>query len=160
MVRPGIALFGYPLKLPPDWPSTAAVALVRAIRPILELVTQIALVKRVPAGQAVSYGCLWRAPRETYVATLPVGYADGIRRALTGRLSVSIRGKTFPVVGRICMDQCMVDLGENAFERGEKVTILGGDAPGAADFAAVLGTIPHEITCGINKRVVRIYVNE
>jgi alanine racemase len=160
MVRPGILLYGYPVKPPTDWGSPAAIELVQAIKPFAEWVTQIAFVKKVPAGQAISYGCLWRAPRETNIATLTLGYADGLRRDLAGKMSVWIQGKAFPLVGRICMDQCMVDVGENEFERGTKVTIMGGDAPHAGDIAALVGTIPYEITCGINKRVVRDYINE
>jgi alanine racemase len=160
MIRPGIILYGYPPKVPSDWPSEGAVALARAIRPIMTVVTEIAFVKRVKPGECVSYGCLWTAERETWIATLPLGYADGLRRDLMGKLKVYIREKPFPVVGKICMDQCMVDCGENAFERGEPVTVFGGVAPDAGDVAALVGTISYEITCGINKRVVRVYINE
>jgi alanine racemase len=147
MVRPGIILYGY--GVPGRRPE---------VEPVLELVTRIAFIKRVKAGETVSYGRTWAAPRDTTIATLPVGYGDGLPRRLGGNLSVRIRDAMYPLVGRICMDQCMADLGPDAdIPRWEPVTVFGGDAPSAADLAAQLETISYEITCGINKRVPRVY---
>ncbi|MFQ3547084.1 MAG: alanine racemase [Termitinemataceae bacterium] len=153
MVRPGLLSYGYaPI------PSLASVV---PVEPVMELQTRIVFIKDVDVGAAISYGRIWSAPRATRIATLPIGYADGLPRRLSGRLSVQIRGQMFPVVGRICMDQCMVDLGsDTSISRWEPVTVFGGasTSPTAADVAALAGTIPYEITCGINRRVPRIYV--
>jgi alanine racemase len=147
MVRPGIILYGY--GAPGRTPE---------VEPVMELVTRIVFLKRVKAGETVSYGRTWTAPGDTVIATLPVGYGDGLPRRLSGNLSVRIRDAMYPLAGRICMDQCMVDLGPDTdIRRWEPVTIFGGDAPSAADLAARLGTIPYEITCDINKRVPREY---
>jgi alanine racemase len=147
MVRPGILLYGYNLS-GTDFPA----------EPVMELVTRITLVKKVKRGESLSYGRTWVSPRDTCIATLPVGYGDGLPRLLSGRWQVLIRGRPYPLAGRICMDQCMADLGpETEIPRWEEVTIFGGPAPSAAELAARLGTIPYEITCNINKRVPRVY---
>jgi alanine racemase len=120
----------------------------------------VTFLKKVKKGEAVSYGRTWTAPRDTVIATLPVGYADGLSRGLSGNFSVTIKGARHPLVGRICMDQCMADLGPEAdIRRWEEVTIFGPGTLTAADMAAALGTIPYEITCNINKRVPRIYLD-
>jgi alanine racemase len=153
MVRPGLLVYGYP---PVEDRSDAV-----PVSPVMELDTSIVFLKRVRAGESISYGRQWTAERDTTVATLPVGYADGLPRRLSGRISALIDGKKYPIVGRICMDQCMADLGdEPSIKRWDRVTIFGGDPRGnsAADLARELGTIPYEITCGINKRVPRVYV--
>jgi alanine racemase len=147
MVRPGILLYGY--SPGPGAPE---------VTPVMEFRTQVVFLKKVKKGETVSYGRIWTAPRDTVIATLPAGYADGLPRALSGKFSVTIRGSRYPLVGRICMDQCMVDLGPKAeIHRWEEVIIFGPGTLTAADMAAVLGTIPYEITCNINKRVPRVY---
>jgi alanine racemase len=152
MVRPGILLYGYA----PDGAET-----VLPVKPVMELVSQIVFIKRVKKGETVSYGRTWTADWDTTIATIPGGYGDGLPRRLSGEFSVRIHGATYPVAGRICMDQCMVDLGpETAIRRWDTVTLFGGDAPSAADIAAKLGTISYEITGGINKRVPRVYSDE
>ncbi|HON14511.1 MAG TPA: alanine racemase [Treponema sp.] len=153
MVRPGLLAYGYPPV--PSLSDTVPV------RPVMELQTHVVFVKKVMPGEAISYGRIWKAKHETIIGTLPIGYADGLPRRLSGQLSLSIKGKRYPLVGRICMDQCMIDLGiESPVKRWEPVTIFGGTEadPTAADLADLLGTIPYEITCGINKRVPRVYV--
>ena len=143
MVRPGILLYGYGAP---------------EVEPVMELVTRIAFIKRVTTGESISYGRTWTAPRDTLIATLPAGYGDGLPRGLSGNWRVRIRDALYPLAGRICMDQCMVDLGPDAdIRRWEPVTVFGGAAPSAADMAARLGTISYEITCGVNKRVPRVY---
>jgi alanine racemase len=151
MVRPGILLYGYaPDASPPFKPS---------IKPVMELRTRIAFIKTVKKGQSVSYGTIWKAPRDTMIATLPLGYADGLARSLSGNHEVYIQGRPYPLAGRICMDQCMADLGPAAeFELWEDVTVFGGDAPDAAKVAKKLGTIPYEVTCLVNRRVPRVYI--
>jgi alanine racemase len=151
MVRPGILLYGYA----PEGAET-----VLPVKPVMELVSRIVFIKQVKKGETVSYGRTWTADRDTTIATIPVGYGDGLPRRLSGDFSVRINGASYPLAGRICMDQCMADLGPNtAIRRWDTVTIFGGDAPSAADIAAKLGTISYEITCGINKRVPRVYVD-
>jgi alanine racemase len=145
MVRPGILLYGYNLTAA-DFPA----------EPVMELVTRVTFIKKVKQGESLSYGRTWVSPRDTCIATLPVGYGDGLPRALSGNWQVLIRGRLYPLAGRICMDQCLVDLGpETDIPRWEEVTVFGGAAPSAAEIAARLGTIPYEITCRINKRVLR-----
>jgi alanine racemase len=147
MVRPGILLYGYNLT-GTEFP----------VEPVMELVTRIVFIKKVKQGETLSYGRTWVSPRDTFIATLPVGYGDGFPRLLSGNWQVLIRGRPYPLVGRICMDQCMVDLGpETEIDRWEEVTVFGGAAPSAAEIAARLFTIPYEITGNINKRVPRIY---
>lgn len=152
MVRPGILAYGYypaPLSRRPF-----------EVEPVMEFLSKVVFMKRLPAGRDISYGRTWRTDRETVIATLPVGYADGYPRALSNKGRVLIRGELYPVVGRICMDQCMVDLGpEPAVELYDDAVLFGPQsrAPDAQDVAAACGTIPYEITCNINKRVPRLY---
>ncbi|MDR1398500.1 MAG: alanine racemase [Treponema sp.] len=150
MVRPGILLYGYS---PVEHPSIT-------VNPVMELVTRIVLIKTVRRGEALSYGRTWIASEDTRIATIPVGYGDGLPRGLSGNFSVYIRRCLYPLAGRICMDQCMIDLGNDTdIRRWDEVTIFGGNAQSAADIAVKLGTIPYEITCNINKRVPRVYTS-
>jgi alanine racemase len=147
LVRPGILLYGYGPGA--DLPG---------VSPVMELRTRIVFMKRVKPGEAVSYGRTWTAPRETVIGTLPVGYGDGLPRSLSGNFSVTINGKPYPLVGRICMDQCLVDLGPDpACRRWDQVVVFGPGALTAEDIAARLNTISYEILCDINKRVPRVY---
>ena len=153
MVRPGIMLYGYsPSKELADICPT---------KPVMEFVSAISFIKKVKKGTQISYNGTWTAPEETRIGTIPIGYADGLPRILTNNYEVFIRGKLYPLVGNICMDQCMVNLGnDNDVERWDKVTIFGGNegALDAADIAAKVKSIPYEITCGINKRVPRVFI--
>jgi alanine racemase len=152
MVRPGILLYGYP-------PAGAEATL--PTKPVMELVSSVVFIKQVRKGDSVSYGRTWIADRDTTIATIPVGYGDGLPRRLSGQgFAVRINGAWHPLAGRICMDQCMLDLGpETTVRRWDTVTLFGGDALSAADIAEKLGTISYEITCGINKRAPRVYVD-
>jgi alanine racemase len=151
MVRPGIALYGYS----PGKDSPRALP----VEPVMEFQTRIVFIKEVKKGESLSYGRTWTAPRDTRIATLPAGYADGLPRGLSGRHAVYIRGAPYPLVGRICMDQCLADLGPDSdIRRWEEAVLFGGPGPSAADVASKLATIPYEITCRINKRVPRIYM--
>ena len=96
-------------------------------------------------------------PRDTTLATLPIGYADGYTRILSNRSKILIRGKTYPVVGRICMDQCLIDLGDDTYAVGEEVELFGSGPVTAADVAAWGETIPYEVTCNMSRRVPRTY---
>ena len=153
MVRPGLSIYG--LEPAPGLAGDTP------LQPALSWRSQLALVKRLAGGEAVSYGLEWRAPRETTVATVPAGYADGVVRALGGRGEVVVAGTRRPMVGRITMDQHLVDCGDLPVRAGDEVCLIGsqGDARvSAEDWAAWLGTINYEIVCGIGRRVPRVYV--
>jgi alanine racemase len=156
MVRPGILLYGYKaveeadagLSLPP-----------LRVEPVMELRTSVAFIRRVKKGETVSYGRTWAAPQDTEIAVLRAGYADGLPRIASNRWQAVIGGKAYPLAGRICMDQCMADIGTAGdVRRWDEAVLFGGPAPDAAELAARIGTIPYEITCNINKRVPREYV--
>lgn len=151
MVRPGILVYGYA-------PAPDAEGLLN-VRPVMELQTQIVSIHKIEKGTSVSYGRAWKAPADTMIATIPVGYADGILRRCSPGLQVTVGGALRPVVGRICMDQCMVDLGmDSGVSRWDTVTVFGEGEVTAATVARLCNTIPYEITCGINaKRVPRVY---
>jgi alanine racemase len=148
MVRPGIFLYGY---------SAAPSGL--AAMPVMELRSTVSFIKKVRAGEEISYGRTWKAEQDTFIGTLPIGYADGLSRLLSNRHSVLIRGRAYPLVGRICMDQCMVDLGPGGeVQRWDEAVIFGPGFESAEDIARKIGTIPYEILCNINKRVPRVMV--
>lgn len=129
-----------------------------ALRPALTLTSPIVAVRRVRAGAGVGYGHTWTAPRETSLALLPVGYADGLPRAASGRAEVLIRGRRRPVVGRISMDQLVVDVGDEHVQPGEDAIIFGaGDSgePTVADWAGWADTLEHEIVTGLGTRLRR-----
>ncbi len=154
MVRPGILLFGvYPSA---EVPRTIAVA------PALTWRSQVAYFKVLPAGEPVSYGSTWRAPQDTRIVTVPAGYGDGYFRALSNRGEVIIGGRRHPIVGRVCMDQFMVDIGpEASAHNGDEVILMGSSGAAsvtADDLAEWSGTIPYEVLTNINTRVSRVYV--
>ncbi len=155
MVRAGIVLYGLS-------PSDEVAHPEPALVPVMRLKTVVAHVKEIEAGSAVSYGRTFTAREKMRVATVPVGYADGYPRALSDRADVLIRGTRCRVIGRICMDQCMVDVTHLPEARmGDTVTLIGRDGAEevtAAELAEKAGTIPYEIVCGISKRVPRIDV--
>ena len=151
LVRLGVALYGLP---PADAVDTAALGL----RPVMELAGSIAAVRRVPAGSGVSYGYTHRTERETTLALVPLGYADGVPRAASDRGRVWIGGEQYPVVGRIAMDQFLVDVGDASVAVGDRVVIWGDPAtgvPGAQDWAVAAGTIGYEIVTRVGPRVPR-----
>ena len=153
LVRPGVMVYG---NLP-DPTSEPTVAL----RPALRWTTQVLFTKSVPAGETVGYGRTWRAASDTIVATIPVGYADGYNRLLSNRGRVLVGGRSCPIIGRICMDQAMVDLGPDAAAAvGDEVVLLGrqGDEEiTAQELADLMGTITYEVTCLVGARVGRAY---
>ena len=141
MVRLGVIAYGY-------YPG-GDLARTVDVQPVMELATRLAYLKRVPAGSGISYGHTHRTAADTVIATLPAGYADGYPRLLSNHADVLIRGRRYPVVGRICMDQCLVDLGPRPdAERYDRAVLFGPDpaGPDAAELADRIGTIPYEIT--------------
>ena len=152
MVRPGIMLYGYPPRR----------GMSSSLLPVLSIVSRISMIKRVEPKTSISYGRRYQTKSHTRIATVPVGYGDGYSRMLTGKAEVLIHGKRFPVVGTICMDHFMVDIGNvDNIQVGDSVTLLGreGEASISAwDIAEKLGTIPYEVTCMVSGRVPRIYV--
>lgn len=151
MVRPGIMMYGY-------YPSGETTESVR-LKPVLSLKSRVSVVKWIEPGESVSYGRRFIAARRTRIATLPVGYADGYMRLLTGRSSALIGGTVFPIVGTICMDQLMVDVGKSDVRVGDEAVLIGRQgrkAITAWDLALKIGTIPYEICTNISSRVPRI----
>lgn len=153
MVRPGIALYG----VAPDPASRPPFPL----QPALSLVSKVVYFKVVRAGQPVSYGATWAPAHDTRIVTVPVGYGDGYPRALSSRGAVLIRGQRVPLVGRVCMDQFMADLGVDGTAYNEDEVVLigeqGGASIGAEDVAQAADTIAYEILVGLNERIPREY---
>ncbi len=153
MVRLGISLYGCR--------PTEETKVPISLEPVMSLMSEVVFVKRVPEGTPVSYGCTWKAPRETTIATIPIGYGDGYPRALSNKGQVLIRGKRMPVVGTVCMDQIMVDCEDVKVEVGDPTALIGlqGDERITAEkVAGWLNTIPYEVTTQINTRVPRVFV--
>jgi alanine racemase len=150
MVRTGIAIYG----LDPFQQDAAA----QRLEPALELVSSVAEVKACAAGESAGYGRRFVAERDTVLATIPIGYGDGVRRALTNDCDVLIGGRAFPLVGTVSMDNVTADLGADGagVQRGQPVTLIGPGLPAEA-MAARLGTINYEITCQITARVPRAH---
>ncbi len=151
MARCGVAIYG----LDPFQEDPAA----RGLAPALSLRSYVADVKRFPAGASAGYGQRWRAPRETWVGVVPLGYGDGVRRGLGNNAEVLIRGRRHPLVGTVSMDNITIDLGpETGVEPGDEAVLIGAqgdDAIFAEEVAGRLGTINYEVTCGLSARVPR-----
>lgn len=154
-VRPGIILYGY-------YPSDEVFKDKIDLKPVMSLKTNIVHIKTLPVGEYISYGRKFKTNRESIIATLPVGYADGYTRLLYNKAKVIINGNFAPVIGSICMDQCMVDVTDlKDIKLGDEVILMGEQ--GASKFTAdsiaeLIGTINYEITCMISKRVPRVYI--
>ena len=152
LVRIGIGLYGLPAA---DSVDAAALGL----RPVMQLGARVAAVRRVPAGTGVSYGYTHRTEHDTTLALVPLGYADGVPRAASSRAEVSINGRRCPVVGRIAMDQFLVDVGTGAVAVGDRVVLWGDPAdgvPSAEDWAVAADTIGYEIVTRVGPRVPRV----
>lgn len=150
MARPGISVYG--LRASTERPSPVA------LEPAMALRARVVLTRTIPIGTTVSYGRTFKAERETRLAVLPLGYADGLSRALSNRGSVGFPSGRAPLVGRICMDQCMVDITDlPAVREGDVATVFGPGGPSVGEVAGLLDTIDYEVTCAVSKRVPRIY---
>jgi alanine racemase len=153
LVRPGILLYGV-------YPS-AEVAHTIEVLPALSWKSRVVYFKVVQPGHPVSYGSTWQSDHPVRLVTVPVGYGDGYFRALSNVATVIIRGKRYPVVGRVCMDQIMVNLEWDSAYNGDEVVLVGADGDVAItceDLAEWAGTIPYEVLTNINTRVPRVYV--
>lgn len=151
MVRPGIALYGH-------YPDPCCEGLDGpGLRPVMTLKTRVASVKQVPAGTPVSYGCTHVLERDSKLAALTIGYADGLPRLCSDRLEVLIHGRRVPIVGRICMDMCMADVTGLEVAPGDEVEVFGVHLP-IEDVAALAGTIQYELLCAVSPRVHRSYL--
>jgi alanine racemase len=155
MVRPGIMLYGV-------YPSPEMASQI-SLKPVLTWKTRILQLKKVPPESSISYGQTFITKRESMVATLPVGYADGYPRLLSNRGQVLVSGQCAPVIGRVCMDLTMIDVTDiRGVQQGDEVVLLGrqGDAEISADeMAAWVNTISYEILTSIGARVPRIHHN-
>ena len=153
LVRPGILLYGVQPR--------EVRSLAKSLRPILELKTRVSFLKEIEKGRTISYGATYRAPKKTRVATLPIGYSHGFRVGFSNKGFVAIRGQLCPVVGRVTMDQTIVDVGGvPSVRRWDPVTLIGkngGVELTASGLAGILGTIPYEIFCSIHQRIPRLY---
>ncbi|MFL6122290.1 alanine racemase [Actinophytocola sp.] len=150
LVRVGIAMYGLnPLPYQEN------------LRPAMTFRSSVALTKRVPRGESVSYGHTWTATQDTNLALVPVGYADGVSRALSNRMDVWLGGRRRPIAGRVCMDQIVVDCGDDTVDEGDEVVLFGDGTrgePTATEWADTLGTIDYEVVTGMYRpRVVRSY---
>lgn len=155
MVRAGILLYGvYPSG---DMARTVPVS------PALSWKSRVVYFKVVKPEHPVSYGSTWQTDHLVRMVTVPVGYGDGYFRSMSGKAEMIIRGQRYPVVGSICMDQCMVNIEWDSAYNGDEVVLLGEDAGGRAiraeELAVWAGTVPYEILTNINTRVPRIYLN-
>ena len=160
MVRPGGVLYGL-------WRDVLSITVAEVrLRPVMSLYSTIELLKRVPPGETIGYGCTFEASRNSLIASLPIGYHDGYIRGLSNRANVIVRGTFAPVVGRISMDITLVDVTDvPGVELGDVVTLLGVAADSSSleihgeDLARIAGTLSYEVTCGISSRVPRFYIS-
>ncbi|MFC6317118.1 alanine racemase [Corynebacterium gerontici] len=149
MVRAGLSLFGEEPVVGED----------HGLQPALRWVGTVTMTKPVSKGAGVSYGHTWHAPEEGVIAVVSAGYADGLPRSAQGHLEVAINGQRYPQVGRVCMDQFLIYLGDNPKDvrAGEEVEILGGQATAVSELAASMGTINYEVMCMLGGRTRRVY---
>lgn len=155
MVRAGIVLYGLA-------PSSDVKLEKLTLKEVMSLKVRVTHIKEIEAGQSVSYGRKFIANAKTKIASLPIGYADGYTRLLSGKAEALVNGKRVPVVGRICMDQCMIDVTRiEDVKVGDEVVLFGGQKDGFIsidEIAEKLGTINYEVVCMISRRVPRVYV--
>ncbi len=154
MVRPGLALYGI-------YPGRGYEGIV-SLKPVLSLKSQVVFFKVVKKGAGVSYGHTWHAPEDTRVITIPIGYGDGYLRQFSNKASVIVRGQRCPIVGLICMDQLMVNIGKGEAYNADEVVLIGrqGDSVVTVEeLATLIETTPHQILVSLNERIPRVYVD-
>ena len=150
MVRLGIGMYGFAST----WHEQ------RQLQHVATLRTTISQIKNVPARESIGYSRTAKLTRDTLIATVAIGYADGINRKLSnGKGSMMINGKLAPIIGNVCMDMCMLDITEVPAKEGDEVIVFGADYP-VTEMSKILGTIPYEVLTGISQRVKRVYYQE
>lgn len=155
-VRPGIILYGI-------YPSDEMKKEAMKLKPVMELKSHIAYIKTAAAGVPVSYGGTYQTTRPTRIATIPVGYGDGYPRSLSNRGYILVHGKKAPIIGRICMDQFMVDVTDIAAQELDEVTLMGEDSGTFLPveiLSELSGRFPYEFLCDISKRIPRVYIKD
>jgi len=156
MVRSGIIMYGL-------YPSDQVKREKLPLEPVMRLKTRIGFLKTLSSGRSVSYCRTFVAPQDTLVATVPIGYADGYSRLLSNRAWAVVRGQKVPLIGNVCMDQCMFDVtGVEGVEKGDEMILFGRPEDGvtADDLAHITGTINYEIVCTLGQRIPRVYVGQ
>lgn len=152
MVRPGIVIYGV---------NPSDECTIKGVLPVMQLKTAVSMVKWVKKGECISYGCTFKAQKDMLVATLPVGYADGYPRSASNKAQVLVNGKRANVVGRVCMDQMMIDVSDvESVKVGDVVTLFGYDGDGfigVTELSEIDGAIPYETLCNVGRRVPRVY---
>jgi len=154
-VRPGILMYGH-------YPSNETSHAIEP-RQVMTLKTFVAHIREMPEGYPISYGRRWVTRMPTKIAVLPLGYADGIDRRFSNTGEVLIHGRRYPMVGTITMDYCMVEVGDEPIRPGDEAIIWGESAQGTVpllEVAEKIGTIPYELTCGVSKRIKRVYLGD
>ncbi len=155
LVRLGISMYGH-------YPSEEVDKSILPLKPLMSLKSRVSYVKSVPEGTCISYGCTYVTERETLVATVPLGYGDGYSRLFSNKVQVLIRGNRHPIIGRVCMDQFMVDVSTNQQVKvGDEVVLFGeqdSESIPAEEIAGLIGTINYEVLCAVGKRVPRVYL--
>ena len=152
MVRPGIALYGH-------YPDPSCEGMVEdGLKPVMTVKTRVVFVKHLPKGTAISYGCTHVLQRDSVIATLPIGYGDGFFRLLSNKYGMLLHGRRAPIVGRVCMDMCMVDVTDiPGVQPGDEAEVFGENNP-IETAADLVGTIQYELLCDVNPRVHRVYL--
>ena len=156
LIRPGLILYGL-------WPKPSQSKVKINLRPALSLKSRIVFLKDVPPGRAISYGGTHTTKKHTTIATIPIGYGDGLSRRLSNKGHVIIRGQRVPIIGRVCMDQIMVDVGHvSDVKVGDIATLIGRQGRQSItvqEIAGLCDTIPYEVVCWLDKRVPRKYIS-
>ncbi|MBI5326302.1 MAG: alanine racemase [Ignavibacteriae bacterium] len=155
IVRPGMSIYGYS--------PIPELAKKFDVKPILELKTKVVMMRKIRSGESVGYDRLFISPKPTTIATIPIGYGDGYFKTLTNKSQCLINGKRYSLVGTVCMDECMVDVGDDEVNVGDEVVLLGkqgNEEITAFELASKIGTIQYEILTAISARVPRLYVEE
>lgn len=154
MVRPGIILYGL-------YPSDEVMKERLALKPVMTFKASVSHVKDLEAGRGIGYGLRYVTDKTTRIATMPIGYADGFTRMLSGKISVKVNGTIVPVVGNICMDQSMLNVDAVETKVGDEVIIFGEDSDARVErLAQALGTINYEIVCMVARRIPRVYMEK
>jgi alanine racemase len=153
LIRPGISLYGY-------YPDDEYYDIKTGLKPVMNFKSKVRFIKKVPKDKSISYGRRYFTDKDTYIASIPVGYGDGYPRSLTNKGKVIIKKKPYNIVGTVCMDWIMVDIGAQPQVRiNDEVTLFGAEYP-VYELAKQAGTIPYEITSNITQRIPRIYINK